>query len=263
MNKRKTAQANTLKLPTIKLRTKRQPQRAIQPTRHKLLTNDHWGDVPTTNPVYFRVISKNVNSLSTADHNLQWHGAVQAMLDMDVHVLCVQEPNLHWTKGIQQPIYCLFQKAFMHAKISTSNSIDHNDNLHQPGGTFLATLGCYAARVMATGSDKTGMGRWSYQELTGQETNRYIIITAYRVGPQRPTIGTNTAYTQQYNILLSRNELNPDPCKCFVQDIITFVHQWQHTHDILLCLDANDNTEESRDKGIKRIIDKTKLIDLH
>jgi len=131
-------------LPT-KLRTKRQPKRTLQPTLTQLLTNDHWGDIPTTNPVHFRVISKNVNSLSTAEHNLQWRSAVQAMLDMDAHVLCVQEPNLNWNDTIRQPIYRLFQRAFMHAKLSTSHSIEHNQGQHQPGGTFLTTLGCYAA----------------------------------------------------------------------------------------------------------------------
>jgi len=45
--------------------------------------------------------------------------------------------------------------------------------------------------------------------------------------------------------------------------MINFVQQWQNTHDILLCLDANDNMTESRDKGIERILDKTALIDLH
>jgi len=107
------------------------------------------------------------------------------------------------------------------------------------------------------------MGRWTYHELIGKRHKRYIIVTAYRVGPQCPTIGTNTAYTQQYNILLSQNNLNPDPWECFVQDIIAFVHRWQDTHDILLCMDANDSTTESRDKGIERIIDETALIDLH
>jgi len=253
-------------LPTTKLRTKRQPKRTLQPSLSTILANDHWGDAPTTNPVQFRVISKNVNSLSTADNNLQWRGAVQAMVDMDAHVLCIQEPNLHWNDTIKQPIYRLFQRAFMHAKISTSNSIDHNQKLqklHQLGGTFLTTLGCYAARVTATGSDDTGMGRWTYHELIGKRHKRYLIVTAYRVGNQRPVIGTNTAYTQQYNILLSKNQLDPDPRESFVQDIIAFVNRWQTTHDILLCLDANDSTSESRDKGIERIIDETDLIDLH
>jgi len=136
-----------------------------------MLTNDHWGDVPTTNPVNFRVISKNVNSLSTAEHNLQWRGAVQAMIELDAHVLCIQEPNLNWTDNIRQPIYRLFQKAFMHTKISTSNSIDTQPKTHQHSGTFLATLGCYAARVITIGHDTTGMGRWTYHELIGQRNN--------------------------------------------------------------------------------------------
>ncbi len=250
-------------LPTTKLRTKRQPQRNIQTPLHALLDNDHWGDAPTKNPIHFRVISKNVNSLSTNDNNLQWRGAVQAMVDMDAHILCLQEPNLNWTDNLRQPIYRLFQKAFMHAKITTSSSTHSNGGSYQPGGTFLATLGCYAARVVSTGTDTTGMGRWAYHELIGKNTKRYIIITAYRVGTQRPTIGTNTACTQQYNILLEHGVLAPNPREQFVTDIITFVQRWQTTHEILLCLDANDNTTESRDKGIERILDETALIDLH
>jgi len=151
----------------------------------------------------------------------------------------------------------------MHAKITTSNSTQSNDGSYQPGGMFLAMLGCYAARVTLTGTDTTGMGRWAYHELIGKNHKRYIIVTAYRVGNQRPTIGTNTAYTQQYNVLIEQNELNPNPRKQFVTDIINFVKQWQTTHDILLCLDANDNTTESKDKGIERILDETALIDLH
>jgi len=244
-------------LPTTKLRTKWQPQQTLQPTLSKLLTNDHWGNVPTTNPVHFWVISKNVNSLSTTDNNLHWSRAVQAMLEMDAHVLCVQEPNRHWTDGIQQPIYHLFQRAFMHAKISTSNSINKGQNLHQLGGTFLTTLGCYAARVTAMGSNDTHMGRWTYHELIGKCNRWCLIVTAYWVGTQWPTIRTTTTYTQQYHILLSQNNLNPDPRKSFV------LHCWQDTHDILLCLDANDSTSGSHDKGIERIIDETALINLH
>jgi len=181
------------------------------------------------------------------------------MLDMDAHVLCIQEPNLHWNDGIRQPIYKLFQRAFMHAKISTSHSTYPNDGTHQPGGTFIATLGCYAARVVSTGTDNSGMGRWSYHKIIGHNNTRYLIITAYRVGSQRPLIGTNTAYTQQYHILLRQHHLQPDPREQFVMDIIAFVHHWQQTHDILLCLDANDYVE-SRDHGIERIIDETALI---
>jgi len=92
---------NLTKLPTTKLRTKRQLQRTLQPPLHQLLVNDHWGDVPTKNPVHFRVISKNVSSLSTAGHNLLWRGVVHVMHELGAHVLCIQEPNLNWTDSIQ------------------------------------------------------------------------------------------------------------------------------------------------------------------
>jgi len=73
----------------------------------------------------------------------------------------------------------------------------------------------------------------------------------------------NTAYTQQYNILLDQHHFKPDASKQFVMDIIKFIHRWQSMHDILLCLNANNNTVESRDHGIERIINKTALINLH
>jgi len=56
---------------------------------------------------------------------------------------------------------------------------------------------------------------------------------------------------QQYNILLTQNNLTLDPQEQFVMDIIAFVHCWQDTHDILQCLDANNNTTESQDHGIE------------
>jgi len=82
-------------------------------------------------------------------------------------------------------------------------------------------------------------------------------------GIPAPYHRNHTTYTQQYNILLSQNELHPEPREQSIMDIIDFVCHWQDMHDILLCLDANDNTTKSRDKGIKHFIDTTALIDLH
>jgi len=110
-NQQPIAKATTINpshLPTTKLQAKRQPN---EPFNHcYIIDNDHWGNAPTHNPVYFRVLSKNVNSLSTNDNNLQWRGAVQAMLDMDAHVLCIQESNLNWTDNIRQPSTDCFKK---------------------------------------------------------------------------------------------------------------------------------------------------------
>jgi len=49
-----------------------------------------------------------------------------------------------------------------------SKRIKHNQGNYQPGGIFLAMLGCYVARVVTTSTDHTGMGQWTYHELIGQ-----------------------------------------------------------------------------------------------
>ncbi len=55
----------TPRLPMIKLKQLRRRPSSIQVPLHELIGNDHWGDIPSTDPAIFRVISKNVNSIST------------------------------------------------------------------------------------------------------------------------------------------------------------------------------------------------------
>jgi len=251
------------RLPLVKLKQVRRKRSQIQLPLHELLHNNHWGDIPSKDPARFRVISKNVNSLSTTDNNLQWRGAAQALQDLDAHILCIQESNTKWTTNITRAIYHIFQRTFMHAKLTTSASLDTTDSNHQPGGTFLAVVGCYASRILATGSDHSGLGRWSYSELTGRNGRRFIVTTAYRVGNQQPTLGSTTAYTQQYHLLLRQGVPNPNPRAAFITDLISFVTRWQSTHDILICMDANDTTIQSDDHGVDQLIEATSLIDLH
>jgi len=160
-----TTAATGQQLPTTKLKQQCQKKSHIQVALHKLLANNHWGDIPLPDPARFRIISKNVNSLSTTDNHLQWRGAIQAMQDLDAHILCIQEPNIKWSDTFVQPIYRLFQQTFMHAKLTYSACLDTICMSHQPGGTFLAITGCYATRVITTGADSTGLGCWSYSEL--------------------------------------------------------------------------------------------------
>jgi len=134
---------------------------------------------------------------------------------------------------------------------------------HQPGGTFLAVTGCYAAHVSTTDADSTGLGCWSYSKVVGRNGRRFLIISAYHVGDQQLTIGLHTAYTQQYHLLLQQGHLNPNPREIFVTDMILFLQCWQNTHDIFLCLDTNNTMIHSKDHGLDHILEATTLIDLH
>jgi len=91
---------------------------------------------------------------------------------------------------LMQPIYCIFQLTFLHAKLTTSASIDNDTSNYQPGGTFIAIVGCYAACILTTGSNDTSLGRWTYNELISRNDKHFLIVNAYHIGNQQPTIGS-------------------------------------------------------------------------
>jgi len=62
--------------------------------------NHHWGD-PMIIPKplnTFRVLSRNVNTLSTQYNYLQWRAASQAIFESDTDTIALQETNLSWNK---------------------------------------------------------------------------------------------------------------------------------------------------------------------
>jgi hypothetical protein len=67
---------------------------------------------------------------------------------------------------------------------------------HNPGGTVTAALGHWASRVLWSGKDPTGCGRWTYVCL-GKNDKMFAIVTVYRVGHNHYA-GEATAFQQQY-----------------------------------------------------------------
>ena len=73
---------------------------------------------------------------------------------------------------------------------------------------MLTTLGRWCGRIVDTGSD--AQGRWSWQKMLGKEGKTILIISAYRVS-QKSLPGPMTVYTQQYHMLLDKDNINPQP----------------------------------------------------
>ena len=63
-------------------------QQFHQPVINPVSTSDHWGDNVNhkNHPHNLRILSRNVNTLSTADDFLDWKAATQAMTDYDVNI---------------------------------------------------------------------------------------------------------------------------------------------------------------------------------
>jgi len=246
----------------------RSVQKPLKPTPD----NPWWGDPfsSTVPPHTLRIVSKNVNSLNTQEDYLEWKATAAAAKDLQAGVLCLQEPNLRWNYGITSRIKSIFRQMIKHhVHIATSNSSDpaqdpEDKSNYQPGGTMISALGPWTSCVITSGTNSTGLGRWSFIEIEGKTGKKLIILSGYRACPQKPRLGSNTYSDQQYRLLLQAGHANPDPREQFIMDIIAQIHTWRTTgHDVLLCMDVNEPvTTTNRKSGIGRLITEMDLVDL-
>jgi len=109
------------------------------------------------------------------------------------------------------------------------------------------------------------MGRWSYVELLGKNQCKVIIASVYCVCPQTAVIGSNTAYMQQFQIMLQRGHPHPDPRQQILIDLTAQIRDWiSSQHEVLVCMDVNDSTHDTNpDTGIGYILSHMGLVNLH
>jgi len=117
--------------------------------------NHHWGDnMPLPKPRnVFRIISRNVNSLSTQFDYVQWKAAAQAIQDIGADSISLQETNVAWTKIHQHRIRQILHNTTGQATISTAVSSEVSTQSHQRGGTLQALVGDWASRIVTNGKD--------------------------------------------------------------------------------------------------------------
>jgi len=62
--------------------------------------NEHWGDLPTHMHNMFRLIMKNINTISAINRFVQWKATVHAADQLHADILCLLEPNTNWHPNI-------------------------------------------------------------------------------------------------------------------------------------------------------------------
>jgi hypothetical protein len=98
---------------------------------------------------------------------------------------------------------------------------------HKPGETACGALGQMVHRVLDSGWDDTGCGRWSYLTYAAKEGKKVAIVSDYRVYKQTNP-GDLTSSKQQLGIMYEYEELMPflvDTHKQKVIDLQYFVEE--------------------------------------
>jgi hypothetical protein len=163
---------------------------------------------------------------------------------LQVGTLAFSETNVEWHKFLlRENTQSLLQKSFGSARVEYSTSSSKFETTHnKPGGTLCAALGSWVHRVIGSGKDETGCGRWSYITYAVKDDMKVSVVSCYRFC-NHTNPGATTASNQQHGIMYSDEELRPCMMNTHHQtmiDIQYFVQYLQEKrHEIIVMIDAN------------------------
>jgi hypothetical protein len=121
---------------------------------------------------------------------------------------------------------------------------------YKPGGTATAALGNWIHRVVGSGRDPTGCGRWSYVTYGGKGSKLITQASAYRVCNQTDP-GDTTTWRQQYQTQYADESARVgaiDPHKQIMVDLEYFVKELRDEgHEVVVFMDANQKSQDAID----------------
>ena len=229
--------------------------------------NHNWGDsLPTgTKGNTIRVVYQNIHrSIGTKD-NPTTNTLLENLHKMEADIFLASETNCNWKtaefrNNLQRSIRNFWPA---HRVAFSSSDVGLELEFHEflPGGTCTMAFDHLGMRVVKAGEDDSGLGRWSYLTLEGQDGRRLTFITGYRIckGAMR---GTTTSCVQQRRVLNNQEmkqgvkTSNPDTNYLrtkFIDDLTQFILALQaEGHAIVLGLDANETIQESMHNNVAK-----------
>jgi hypothetical protein len=174
-----------------------------------------WGNSPEeiNECSIYRHYGDNVNGLKPFGEHPDLISGFKNLRKLQARGISLIETNAEWKKyDYRSNTEKILRKTCGSKRIAYSTSDEQvEESYYKPGGTVTAALGHWASRVLRSGKDPTGCGRWSYV-CPGKNSKNVAIVTVYRVGHNR-NAGDATAFQQQYRTQYAnetaRVEINP------------------------------------------------------
>jgi hypothetical protein len=228
-----------------------------------------WGNSPEAinERSIYRHYGGNINGLKPFGEHPDLISGLKNLRRLQAGGINLIETNIKWEKyDYRANTEKLLRNTFGSTNIAYSTSDEHVEESHYtPGGTVTAALGHWAIRVLQSGKDPTGCGRWSYICL-GNKNKKFAIVTVYRVGHNHDT-GDATAFQQQYRTQYAdetaRVEINPH--KQTMIDLEYFTEKLKTDgFEVAMFIDANETLKHrarSQNHGHNYKLDKGLHID--
>jgi hypothetical protein len=228
-----------------------------------------WGNIPEAleERSIYRHYGGNINGLKPFGEHPDMISGLKNLRKLQAGGISLIETNVKWKKyDYRANTEKLLRKIFGSTRIAYSMSDEQVEEPHyKPGGTVTAELRHWASRVLRSGKDPTGCGRWSYVCL-GKNDKQFAIVTVYQVGHNR-NAGDATAFQQQYRTQYADEtaRVDIDPHKQTMIDLEYFTEELMTDgFEVVVFIDANktlDNIVRSQNHDHKYKSDKGFHID--
>jgi hypothetical protein len=191
----------------------------------------------------FRIMLQNVNNLPVSSHVYRSRQLVDCISNQELDVYLMTEVGLCWNKlSAYDQWYERTTGRLTHQKsIFSYNKTElHQTKSIQHGGVGICTTDEGVHRVLSTGEDSSGLGRWAWVRLQGKAGRTIRIITAYRPCGAG---GEGTVW-EQHQRHFGTQEPNQviNPRSQFLTDLRTAITDWQAAGDyLILGMDANED----------------------
>jgi hypothetical protein len=220
---------------------------------------DTFGHIPES--IYtdstFRLLLQNPNGICPSVTNPNFMFSLHLCNEIGAGAICLAETNLNW-HHTQHPASlrrCLHRNwSASKYQMSIPDEVFLGD--YQPGGTLTLIVDRWTSRVIKSGMDPYGLGRWSYVILRGKQNINICVVSAYRVCNEKYT-GPKTVYQQQRRQLctLFRQKgkvVDPNPNRQFILDLqswLSYIHL--EGSQVILSLDNNEELSPSSSQALQ------------
>ena len=151
-------------------------------------------------------------------------------------------------------------KEGQYCKTVSSSSLAPIITYTKPGRNLMGITGPLVDRTRRKIKDK--YGRWCGFVLLGKDNRETLVLTAYNVLQETPA-GDHTLHAQQTPLHLLDGEVNPNPRKLFIRDLLTVITTaTKENQDIMLMGEFNEVTGKDP-KMMAKIIAAGRLTDVH
>ena len=183
----------------------------------------------------------NINGLPDSNTHAKNHSLYNALMKLDPDIMGLAETNQHWRSISSEHQWrnrTLSWWETSHSTIAFNTKDIKSSSSFQPGGVILQSINKAVHRIIQSGKDPSGLGRWAWTLYRGKQNMTLRVVCAYR--PCVPSsLGVQTTFAQHQRVFDAQGRTR-NPRQAILDDLGTAIKQWQEEGDqIVLLMDCN------------------------